>query len=74
MQISLQIKKPWARWFHFDRSFVYSPILYDLKPLRKEFTSISHDTGGSRGGARGARVSPLFLDQIEARRAEKLIL
>ena len=27
--------------------------------------------GGSRGGARGPRVPPLFLDQTEARGAEK---
>ena len=26
------------------------------------------DSGGSRGGARGARASPLFLDQNEAQR------
>lgn len=26
MQISLQIKKPCARWFDFDMSFVYTPI------------------------------------------------
>ena len=33
--------------------------------------------GGSRGGTRawgGARASPLFLDQTEARRAEKMFL
>ena len=30
-------------------------------------------SGGSKGGARGARPPPLFLDQIEARRAEKYI-
>ena len=28
-----QSKKPWARRFDFDRSFVYTQILYDL--LRK---------------------------------------
>ena len=28
-------------------------------------------SGGSRGGARGPRVPPLFLDQTEARGAEK---
>ena len=28
-------------------------------------------SGGSRGGARGPRVPPLFLDQTEARGAKK---
>ena len=40
LQITLQMKKLWA----WDRSFVYTPILYDLKPLRKKFISISHET------------------------------
>ena len=38
-----QIKKPWARWFDFDRSFVYTQISYDMKPLRKMFTWISSE-------------------------------
>ena len=36
------------------------------------FSSLPHSSGGSRGGARGARPPPpLFLDQTGARRAEK---
>ena len=31
-------------------------------------------SGGSREGARGARVPTLFLDQTEAQKAEKIIL
>ena len=43
MQISLLIKKPWARGFDFDRSYVYTQISLNLKPLRKTFTSISSE-------------------------------
>ena len=32
------------------------------------------NSGGSRGEARGGRASPLFVDQTEARRAEKMFL
>ena len=34
----------WKKLWAWDRSFVYTPILYDLKPLRKKFISISHET------------------------------
>ena len=33
--------------------------------------TLGYVSGGSRGGAREARASPLFLDQTEVRRAEK---
>ena len=33
--------------------------------------AIPDSSGGSRGGARGGGAPPLFLDQTEARRAEK---
>ena len=35
-----QSKKPWARWFDFD---CVHTILYDLKLLRKTFSSISSE-------------------------------
>ena len=35
---------------------------------------VTECSGGSRGGARGARPPPLFLDSTEARRAEKVII
>ena len=38
----------------------------------KEMGRFGNDaSGGSRGGARGATLPPLSLDQTEARRAEK---
>ena len=33
-----------------------------------------YGSGGSRGGAQGARGPPLFLDQTEARRPKKIFL
>ena len=36
IQISLQIQKPWERWFDFDRSFVCTQVY--------QFTSMSHET------------------------------
>ena len=33
---------------------------------------VTQASGGSRGGARGARL-PLFLDETETRRAEKIL-
>ena len=36
-----------------------------------KFQYKSIPSGGSRGGTRGARPRPLFLDQTEARRAKK---
>ena len=36
------------------------------------FSSLPHSSGGSMGGARGARPPPLFLDQTGAQRAEKI--
>ena len=41
-----------------------------MQVIATEPTDIS--SGGSRGGARGAQAPPLFLDQTEARTAEKL--
>ena len=35
---------------------------------------LTNASGGSWGGARGGRASPLFLDQTEARRVEKKFL
>ena len=40
--------------------------------LRAAFRKVS--TGGSTGGARGGPPPPLFLDQTEARRAQKNVL
>ena len=46
--------------------------LYNLTVLIPVDTCILFpSSGGSRGGAWGARPPPLFLDQNEARRAEK---
>ena len=48
--------------------------LYNLTVLIPVDTCILFPgSGGSRGGAWGARPPPLFLDQNEARRAEKKI-
>ena len=48
--------------------------LYNLTVLIPVDTCILFpSSGGSRGGAWGARPPPLFLDQNEARRAEKKI-
>ena len=46
--------------------------MYDL--LCRALTMSSISSGGSRGGARGARAPTLFLDQTEARRAVKNVL
>ena len=38
------------------------------------FCTSLYRSGGSKGGARGARAPPLFLDQTEAPRAKKIFL
>ena len=53
----------------------YSPIMVHTGRLgpkfrRQVYERVGITSGGSRG-ARGARVPPLFLDQAEARKAEK---
>ena len=54
----------------------YSPIMVHTGGLgpkfrRQVYERVGITSGGSRG-ARGARVPPLFLDQAEARKAEKI--
>ena len=51
--------------------FIFSSRL--AKNCRKVSRPPDRTSGGSRGGARGARPPPLFLDQTEARRAEKIL-
>ena len=46
--------------------------MHPLKIFLDTFkTVVKHSSGGSRGGARWDQASPLFLDQIGARRDEK---
>ena len=72
MPNSLSVKCETANLFSMKSDQYPPPPLY-----RPQRTNINRpipfviQSGGSRGGARGGPAPPLFLDQTEARRAEK---